>query len=154
MAENGNGDFSGKREENRDGDGHWRSTESQERSLKNLRPFSDTYRPTHPGRPKGSGLKRELLKALRTRLQSDPLHRPMVRLIAQAMVKAAAKGNVQAAMFIRDEVDGRLPRPMEGELPPSQIFVTVETGVSRFGYEPSEMLERVLKPKPDEKPGT
>ena len=149
-------DVMGKCEENVNDNGHWRSAETRGRSLENLRPFSGTHRPVHPGRPKDSGLKRELLKALRTRLKSDPLGRRMVTLIAQAMVKAAAKGNVQAAQFIRDEIDGRLPKPMEGEVPPSQIFVQVATNVerhphydwSRLSPEMQALLPESMRPKP------
>jgi hypothetical protein len=151
----GNGGITGKAEEIRDRD-HWRSPESEQKSLANLRPFNAEHRPSNPGRPKGSGLKKELLKALRQTVPSDPLHRKFVTLIAQAMVKAAAKGNVQAAMFIRDEVDGRLPRPLEGEVPASQVFVQVWTDVQRHNYDWSKLSpemqgflpEHMRPPKP------
>jgi hypothetical protein len=146
MAEkDGEGSFTGKREELRDRNSRWLSNETEQRSLQNLRPFTSDYRPKNPGR-RSTGLKKELLKVLNTRLASDPLKRRFVTLIAQAMVKAAAKGNVQAAQFIRDEVDGRLPKPGDAEMPAANIVVQVQTGVPRFPHYDFSKLPEDLKP--------
>jgi hypothetical protein len=93
------------------------------RSLANLRPFAPGHPPTAgAGRPKKDHrLLRELSRALRDLVPNDPQGRNFYRLVVQALVKQAAKGNTDAMKIILDRQVGRVCDVDEPERPTSIV---------------------------------
>jgi hypothetical protein len=102
------------------------------RSLANLRPFVPGHPPTvGAGRPrKDHKLLRELSRALADKVPGDPQHRNFRRLIVQALIKAAAKGNVDAMKVILDREVGRV-RDQDEPIFPSSIIVNIHRNTPR-----------------------
>jgi hypothetical protein len=96
------------------------------RSLANLRPFAPGHPPTKgSGRPKKDHkLLRELSRALADKVPNDPQGRNFRRLVMQALVKAAAKGSVDAIRTIFERECGRV-RDQDEPIFPSSIVVNV-----------------------------
>ncbi len=81
--------------------------------IENLRP---PWKPGESGnlsgRPKRKPIEEELLNLIDER--AGPKDRRTHALkIAEAMLKAAGKGNVKAFMAVADRIDGRVPQPVE-----------------------------------------
>jgi hypothetical protein len=125
MRSNEQSTITGKHEEN---------LTSRERSLRNLRPFSATNQPSHhPGRPKKDHvLLREIDRALKMRFQADTQEpkRSFYRLMAEALARKAAKGDVDAMKVIFDRQLGRVKDAEETDRPQT-IIVSVARNVPR-----------------------
>jgi hypothetical protein len=106
----------------------FKSAESRERSLSNLRPWTkqtgERPAPKSAGRPKRHPLEVELEKALRGRLEIDPQRRTFHQLIAEAFVKQCAKGNVDAIKVLFERQLGRV-RYSDEEPPPTAIVINI-----------------------------
>jgi hypothetical protein len=112
--------------------GRFLTPESKERSLKNRKPFKKGQGPPPGvGRPKKDGpASRELRRILRSKFPGDRQERSYMRLVIEGLVNAAIKGNMLAASLIFDRLEGRLPFPIEGEMP-ATIVVQVHRNVPR-----------------------
>ena len=62
---------------------------------------------------------------------NDPANRTYGELVVEAMFKAAIKGNVFAAQLLFERLEGRMPMPIETDLP-CQITVVVNRNQPRF----------------------
>ena len=116
--------------------GRFKSEEARARSLGNLRP---PRRPGDPplnphnlgGRPPKDGpASRELRKLLRKKFPGDPVERTYMQLMIEGLVKAAIKGSTLAAALIFERLEGRLPLPVESEMP-ANITVIVNRNQPR-----------------------
>jgi hypothetical protein len=85
-----------------------------EKSRKNLKPFSSKRQPKKNGRPKGSlSLTNEIKKVL---AGLDPASRkPIVELLAIAATKQAMNGNSVYFREIIERIDGKVPDKIEDE---------------------------------------
>jgi hypothetical protein len=95
------------------------------RSLANLKPFRPGHSVKSPGRPrKNHILERELERALKLKVPSDPQGRSFYRLICESIARQAAKGSVEHARLIFDRTLGRV-RDVDEPVYPTSIVVNV-----------------------------
>lgn len=98
-----------------------------EKSRKNLKPFSAEYQPKKRGRPKGSlSLINEIKEVLKT---VDPVSKkPIIELLATAGVKQAMQGKSAYFKEIIERLDGKVvdKTGQEGNDGPVKIEVTYE----------------------------
>jgi hypothetical protein len=105
--------------------------ESRQNSLRNLRPWTKQTAPKSPGRRRRDHpLLREIDKALRSRLSSDPQRRSFYALIAQSLVRECAKGNVPAIGLLLDRLLGRVQNA-DAPLYPQVVTVNVVRNLRR-----------------------
>ena len=119
----------------------FKSPESRARSLANLRPWTRETRPSNGGRRKKDPMIMRILNAeLRKPYEKDPQRRTMMTLVVQGLLKAAARGNVEAAKMIFDRLCGRaLTFEEMANQPPTAIVVTINRNTPRdFGLDESE----------------
>jgi hypothetical protein len=117
--------------------GRFKSEAARARSLANLkpprRPGDGPINPANPGgRPKKDGpATRELRSLLSKRFPGDPQNRTYLKLAVESLVKQAIKGNVFAQQLLWERLEGRMPMPVEGDLP-AVINVIIERNKPRF----------------------
>jgi uncharacterized protein DUF5681 len=115
--------------------GRFKSPETKARALANLKAPFQTGSPGLPGagRPKRDAeLHQELLRALNMRVPGDRERRTYKRKIVEALIRKAARGNVQAAHEIFDRTMGRV-RWVDEPDRPSTIVLMVNRNQPRDG---------------------
>jgi hypothetical protein len=58
-----------------------------------------------------------LRKLLVKRFPNDPQGRTYMKLVIEGVVKQAIRGNVFAAGLVFERLEGRMPLPVEGDMP-------------------------------------
>jgi len=117
--------------------GRFKSEAARARSLANLkpprRPGDGPINPANPGgRPKKDGpATRELRRLLVKKFPNDAQGRTYLKLMIEGLLKAAIKGNVFAQQLVFERLEGRLPLPIESEMPCS-ITVVVNRNQPRY----------------------
>jgi len=114
--------------------GRFTSLEAKQRSLQNLKPpFKQGQpAPAGAGRPKKDGIFTSTARRFaRKRFPGDAADRTYGQLVVEAMFKQAIKGNVFAAQLLFERLEGRMPMPIEGDLP-CQITVVVNRNQPRY----------------------
>jgi hypothetical protein len=127
--------------------GRFKTPETKARALANLKP---PIQPGSLGLP-GAGrhkrdaeLHHELLRALNTRVPGDRERRQFKRKIVQALVRKAARGNVQAAHEIFDRMMGRV-RWLDEPDRPSTIVLQVIRNQVRDGAAEAQTLKNLVE---------
>jgi hypothetical protein len=83
-----------------------------EKSRKNLKPFSSKNQPKKKGRPKGSlSIMNEIKKILES--VDEKSKKPILELFAKAVTKQAMDGNSPYFKEIIERLDGKIPEKIE-----------------------------------------
>lgn len=115
----------------------------RKKSLKNLRPYKPGQSGNPAGRPPGIRDRRSLKPwLLKTLDATDPNGTTLWEMVAQALVVGAAKGDVRAAEFVRDTIEGK-PGPAAGEDPRGGRPPITLKVLNILGELPLDMLKRL-----------
>jgi hypothetical protein len=148
MSENSNGSKPVKHEPEREPDGEhdlgrFKTAEAKQRSLANLRPWNsadgrELGMRSGASRRQNAVFRQELKRQLAERVPGEKKQTWREK-VARKLIRKAAPGDVPAMRLLVERVDG-LPAGLEDLLEPQRVVVIVNRNVSRFGFEPPELL--------------